>query len=375
MRVALVVWDGLIGGAERLSVSLAGEFRRRGVDATVVFVGAEDQLRSQLAAEGVPSVHLEFRRGAEVLRHPRHFARAIATIEADVAILSSFGFLGTALRAGGYRGAIIGVEHGALATLTYSASNLRGRLARLKLKIDRATGLPAYDAEVAVSSFMEALALKSPLRCRRLVRIANGIALPAPSPLLPDSGARPLRVGYAGRLVPGKGVDVAIRACALLAHNGVPVTLHIAGDGPDRDRLSELAIGLRISHIATFEGWVSDIHGFWANCDLAVAPNDTLAESFCLAATEAMAAGRPVVVSDIGALPELILGGTGGILVAPGDVTSLAQAIGTYASDRERLAVDGAAARTQVESRYSLPRCADAYLALANSLIASPGKS
>jgi glycosyltransferase involved in cell wall biosynthesis len=119
------------------------------------------------------------------------------------------------------------------------------------------------------------------------------------------------------RLAPEKGVDVAIAACAAA---GVPLV--VAGDGPLASALRARAEGTA----TRFVGHVGDgeLARLRAAAGLAVVPSRS-AETFGLAAAEAMAAGLPVAGSAIGALPELC-GDLGG-LVAPGDAAALALAV------------------------------------------------
>jgi glycosyltransferase involved in cell wall biosynthesis len=119
----------------------------------------------------------------------------------------------------------------------------------------------------------------------------------------------------ASRLAPEKGVDTAIAACA-----AADLPLVIAGDGPQRAALELRARGTR----TTFVGRVGarQLARLRAQAGLAIVPSRS-AETFGLAAAEAMAAGLPVVASAIGALPELC---DPGGLVAPGDAAALALA-------------------------------------------------
>jgi glycosyltransferase involved in cell wall biosynthesis len=116
----------------------------------------------------------------------------------------------------------------------------------------------------------------------------------------------------ASRLSPEKGVELAVQACARAG-----LALVVAGDGPR-------APALRAAGGARFVGRVSaqELADLRARAALAIVPSRS-AESFGLAAAEAMAAGVPVVASATGALPELV-GGDG--LVAPGDADALAAA-------------------------------------------------
>jgi alpha-1,6-mannosyltransferase len=118
------------------------------------------------------------------------------------------------------------------------------------------------------------------------------------------------------RLAPEKGVDVAIAACA-----AARVALVVAGDGPQLEALRARAEGTD----TRFTGRIGDreLAELRASAALAVVPSRS-AETFGLAAAEAMAAGLPVAGSAIGALPELC--GSDG-LVEPGDAAALALAV------------------------------------------------
>jgi glycosyltransferase involved in cell wall biosynthesis len=120
----------------------------------------------------------------------------------------------------------------------------------------------------------------------------------------------------ASRLAPEKGIETAIEAC-----RAARLPLVVAGDGPERARLVDLAAGADVR----FTGQVDAerLAGLRAAAGVALVPSRSQ-ETFGLAAAEAMAAGVPVVASRIGALTELL--GDDGALVAPGDAAALAAA-------------------------------------------------
>jgi len=140
--------------------------------------------------------------------------------------------------------------------------------------------------------------------------------------------------------------------------------LRIAGDGPAREMLQELADELGVNGAVEFTGWTLDMPSFWRECDLAVMPSDGSVESFGMAAVEAMACARPVVATANGALPELVDDGVTGLLVPRGDRVALADALVTLTRDSERRRAAGRAARARCEQRFDIRDCAASYVKL-----------
>lgn len=365
MKITFVLWDGFIGGAERFTTTLAAEIQAQGTATSVVFVGKGQPLSAQLDRDSVPFRTLGYSRGAHMIRHPRVLARAIKEEETDVAVTGGFGYLGAVLRAGGFRGPILGVEHGVLHQIPgmpWHERTLR--------RIDRALGVATHDVEIAVSRYMEGLA-RDTLHGRRLVRIPHGVSTPDTRIATAPAEGSAITVGYAGRLYEGKGVDGLLRAIALAGRDddAPPPYLRVAGDGPIRAPLETLAHRLGISACVTFLGWTDDLAQFWEGCDVAVAPASTLAESFSMTTLEAMARGRATIVTDRGALPELVIPGRTGAVVPAGDASALARAIVAYASDSHTIKLHGEAAQKLARERFSLSACARAYVELATEIL------
>jgi glycosyltransferase involved in cell wall biosynthesis len=148
------------------------------------------------------------------------------------------------------------------------------------------------------------------------------------------------------------------------------VILRVAGDGECRNVWEELARGLDIADRVSFSGWTEDVIGHWAGCHVAVTPSNDFVESFCMSAAEAMLMGRPAIVTDRGALPELVVPGVTGQIAAAGDDRALAAAIAAYAHDPRRVSDEGEAARQRIVIHYSLRESASRYLELATELLA-----
>lgn len=361
-RVALVLWNGEIGGAETFALTLGQRLRRLGAHPEFVILGRSGPLVRRLSETGLGFHILGFTRGAGVLHHPRRYARAVACSGADGAVLPECSYLGSALRLGGYRGPIVAIEHGAI----LFPSSRRPR--RILDRVNRAAGAWTDDAEVAVSDFVLARMREQP-HARLLRRIYNGIE-PDTCDLSAESESGDIgtiAAGFVGRLVPGKGLDVLIRAVAQ-ARKHVSVTLAVAGDGSERNRLSAIAQDAGVKDHVQFLGMVDDGKKFWRQCDIAIVPSDTWIESFCMAALEAMACGKPVVATRIGALPEVVLHGVTGTLVPPGDVDALARAIISYARRPSMLRDHASAARSRSVERFHVDDCAKAYLEIIASI-------
>lgn len=141
-------------------------------------------------------------------------------------------------------------------------------------------------------------------------------------------------IGYAGRLVPEKGVDVLLRACAALPFRDWSV--RIMGDGPERSHLAALADELGIAGQTSFLGRLPSTHapGFYQTLDVLVLPSlsrPNWVEQFGRVLVEAMGCEIPVIGSDSGEIPATI--GDAGLVFPEGDALTLAKGITSLAEN------------------------------------------
>lgn len=166
-------------------------------------------------------------------------------------------------------------------------------------------------------------------------------------------------VGFAGTLKPWHGTETLVRAIAALAHRrGAASTpnLLIVGDGPQRALLERVARENGIEELVQFTGLVdhADMPARICDMDIAVAPYEPQSDFYFspLKLFEYMAAGRAIVASDIGQIPEIIDHGRNGLLAPPGDITAMAQSIARLLDDPALARTLGQQARADAVARY-----------------------
>lgn len=194
----------------------------------------------------------------------------------------------------------------------------------------------------------------------RIVHIPNAID---PTPLLGEIPAPdrtcPLKLVYVGRLVREKGLFEAVAAVAELCAEGRRLSFDIAGSGADAEALRGSVRRLGVEQAVHFLGPVfgANKHALWQAADVFVFP--TYAEGLPYALLEAMAAGTPAVTCPVGAIPDVMQGGTHGLFVPPRDIQALAAAIARLDDERELLYRMALAGRQRVFERYTMVRLAE----------------
>jgi glycosyltransferase involved in cell wall biosynthesis len=162
----------------------------------------------------------------------------------------------------------------------------------------------------------------------------------------------PLRVLNVARLTGVKGHPILLEAVAELRRDGHDVTLTILGDGPERERLDQIARELEIEDAVAMPGAVGQdrVRHELAHADVFCAPS--FAEGVPVVLMEAMAMELPVVATRVMGVGELVEDGKHGQLVPPARADLLAAALASLAGDPDRRARMGAAGRRKVQAEF-----------------------
>ena len=215
-------------------------------------------------------------------------------------------------------------------------------------------------------SVLDAARHAAPWIVRRSSVIYNGLPMPPVAPLaLPLD---PPRLLCLGRLVPEKGIDLAVAALGRLVRRFPRLELVVAGDGPERVKLERQAAELGLEHLVSFRGWVApdQVPQLMNTATLVVVPSRW--EGLPGVAIQAGQMARPVVGARIWGLPEVVVHGESGLLIEPEDSEGLAAAIAALLDHPEQATRMGECGRRRVEDLFGWDRYLDAYDALYRSL-------
>lgn len=201
-----------------------------------------------------------------------------------------------------------------------------------------------------LSGFMRDNLLRNNFRAEAIHLLPPVVAVPETVVRTASDG--PLRILYVGQLIRGKGVDLMLKALALLR---IPWRAVIVGDGNDRAMLEGLAADLRIADRVRFTGWTDEPETFFADCDAAVFPS-RWQEPFGLSGAEALAHGVPVAAFDIGGVREWLTDGRSGFAVPEQDIPALAEKLELFYREPELRKKMGDAGRESVRERFSPER-------------------
>jgi len=327
LRICQLITELAPAGAEQCVYELARRLDRQRFDVRVVALRG-GAVADWLTREGIPVTLLNVR-GRWDAGKLFHLARMLRREQIDILHTHLF----HADFAGRLAAGLAGVPHVVHTVHTAEMRPRRGEFTFARLAAGRCERIVAVSASAAehhsrmsglgrsrytvIPNGVDAAAYQRDEQRREQLRREWGI------------GERPL-AAYVGRLGEEKGVDTLLAAWRELYGCGRAVDLVIAGDGELRGMVERFlaepaAAGVRML------GFTDDVRGVLSAADLLVMPSHW--EGFGLAAAEAMAAGLPVVATDVPGLREVVADGQTGLLVSPGEAAAVADAVMQLADD------------------------------------------
>jgi glycosyltransferase involved in cell wall biosynthesis len=340
LKVVHVVVAGDIGGAERLLVDLASRPRETGAAHAVALLTPNPKLKAMLDRAGL-AVH----DGGPIRENPIAYLRR------------SLGFRDVAWIAG-----VLQRERAHIAHLHTFGSHVVGTRAARRARIpalrtehhiqyfnDPSTAaftrwsLRRVQCSVAISRYVrDFVARVAPYAAAKLRVVRNGVDADRFAVAAPPAGG-PFTFAVVSRLERWKRVDRVIEALESVAG----ARLLVVGEGGERPSLERLAARLGVRARVEFRGYQSDPRPAVSQAHACVNASDD--EPLGLSVLEAMSTGRPVIAYAGGAMPELIVSGERGWLVAERTTDALARAMLETSCDRARAAQMGLAARAFVD--------------------------
>lgn len=196
---------------------------------------------------------------------------------------------------------------------------------------------------------------------RRTTLVYNGLEFPVAdgSDAMARRNRTVRRITVVGRLSPRKGQDVALDAVVALLGDGYDIELELVGDAYTgyewyEEELRSTARRHGVTERLLLTGFRSPVWRCYTEADVVLVPSRL--EPFGSVAAEALAMARPVVVSDVGGLPEIVDHNESGWVVPPGDAPALAAAIRSALDDPTRAAAIAACGYDRVRDRFSVHR-------------------
>lgn len=362
-RACLFLLDSLgIGGSERKTIAVANRLARRGRNIHLAFLNLRYDLRDTLEPS-IQTLNLQ-RSGKLDLRAVRRLreyldANQIGTIWSVNLYPMLYAFVAVRRKSSGVR--VIG---------SANVSVFRNLYENLKMliytPIIRWVDVFVFGSERQMNEWKTQYFIGQ----EAFVVVHNGVDLSrfSPEEKLRQRDAQRRQFGISDReIVIGKVAQFRIekaypdllKACKALIDEGQPIKLLLVGDGPTIDEAKSLARSLGMDSAVIFAGLMEDVRPALYAMDI-FALTSVAVETFSNAVLEAMAAGLPVVLSDVGGAREMVDPGVNGYLYPPGDTKELAKQL-SLATDPDTRARMGRAAREIVETRFSAERMADRY--------------
>ncbi|MEZ4524003.1 MAG: glycosyltransferase family 4 protein [Thermomicrobiales bacterium] len=373
IRVAMVShgYHPVIGGAEQQIRSLVPYLQQEQIDLSVItrrFPG----LQSRESVDGV-----------DVLRIPVPPPKPVASVSFSALgvneirsrkpqVLHAHGLFSTTTTA-----VIAKKLTGLPVIVKLMRGGVQGDIARMKEKWLGASRISYFgdvvDRFIVISQEIDRELENAGVPQDRRVFIPNGVDLERFRPPTNDEKSR-LRasleidpearvVVFTGRLAPEKRLDLLVDSWESVEKKVPGAQLVIVGDGPDREKLTEASEGRNV----LYPGRTDDVSPYLRAADAFVLPSDT--EGLSNALLEAMAAGLPVIATDVGGARDVIDHDRSGLIIPPGDRDALESALVRVLGNRSYGMELGTAARARIEEGYGLKSTARSLRQLYESVI------
>jgi glycosyltransferase involved in cell wall biosynthesis len=341
LRILQVIGDSALGGAERHLQDLATGLHARG-DHVIVVCPRPGPLTNMLTAAGIDVEFLDFVR--PLPRDGYGFdpaaAAALQTLirrqRSDVVHSHLF----TA-----HLHATIAAERCSVPAIVTTAHTRVTR--RVDADLARETRVQVIACAQAVVSALRAAMVPAD----RITLIPNGVNHIHFTPLPHRNRSGALAVS---RLSREKGIDVLVKAAAIVRVHWPELRILVAGTGPEHDELCSLRRELHLQDTVHFLGDRHDIAHLMRGAEMVICPSRDDAAS--LSVLEAMATGAPVIATAVGGTPEIVTHAGDGVLVGADDPWALAQAVMAVHNDPQQRARLSSSARATVVGRFTFGR-------------------
>ncbi|MFC1853832.1 glycosyltransferase [candidate division CSSED10-310 bacterium] len=364
IRILFVTNDMEIGGVQRLLLDLLGALDRTCFEPTVALVCAAGPLIRDLEQRNIETVFFPCIRRNKYFKwiNPLSILRLILWLKHhQFQVVNTHLFLGNTIGRIAARLAgcpiIIATEHN-----TYLFKS------RIQQKIDKILARISDTIIAVTAAVAEFTAHQEKISRQKFVVIHNGTDIQRfeqnnsdrdhirQAYSIPEQN---VIIGSIGRFVPQKDFSLLVQAFRLFQDHNPASNLMLVGDGPERSLLQKTAFELGISEHVIFTGFQNEVRPFLTAMDVfALTP---VYEGLGLVLLEAMASGVPVVAAHVGGIPEVVLDGETGILIANREPQSYAQAFSHILENHDFRKKMCQAAKIRVQEHFSIQKMTLAY--------------
>ncbi len=373
VKITILVSTLVIGGAEQLLLDLLDNIDRQRFQVDLIFLRKPGVVGQEILNRGFPFRQDVLRSRLDLLAP---FRLASILREQGTEILFIINHLNALL---------YGVPAARLAGIKavvnwHNETNRRYPLHGLTMLVRRMFHLSVDSIVAAAKGHKEYIVKAEGVPPGKVTVIYNGVNTATPRGAYSSAEARQRlglpetapTVAIVAALRPDKAHEVFLQAARLVVREVENAVFLVVGDGPRRQALEALSRELGLGHAVHFLGFRRDVPDILAATDIFAISSYPWQETLSVAMLEAMAAGIPAVVTDVGFLDEVVREGVNGYLVPPGDPAALAERLVALLRDRALLERMGAEAIRSVQEKCSVETMAAGFEELFQELAGNP---